>query len=330
MNIKVSIIVPIYNVEQYLDECLSSIERQTLDNIEVILVNDGSTDESDIIAEEYSRRNSNFTIVNRSNGGLSAARNTGLEYAHGEYVYFLDSDDFLKDDAIERLYTKAKEEDLDQVRFVAYTFEDGSRDYKWERDSCGGYKYIGDYPGVYNGIDFYHRIVKNNDYYPSCCMIFTRRSIIDNNDLRFWEVILHEDNVFNFQLTMLCSRVAVMNEPLYYRRIRGGSITQTQDWMKKNKAMSISAIEADKFIEAHPQIKSKAADWQINFFLGMMLYQWDFLTRQEQDSEESVSYFENVKKLTKKYGEGISFKLFYASYSVYRIYKHIKTVFLGK
>ncbi len=92
-RIKVSVIVPIYNVKDYLADCLDSLERQTIDSIEVIMVNDGSTDGSEVIAATYSDRNSNFKLVNRDNGGLSAARNTGLEYVTGEYVYFLDGDD---------------------------------------------------------------------------------------------------------------------------------------------------------------------------------------------------------------------------------------------
>lgn len=130
-KISASIIVPIYNVEKYLAECLDSLERQTLDDIEIIMVNDGSTDNSGDIAKTYAAQNENFCLINRENGGLSAARNSGLDVARGEYVYFLDSDDFLADDAIEKLYKKAKAENLDQLRFVAYTFEDGTKNYLW-------------------------------------------------------------------------------------------------------------------------------------------------------------------------------------------------------
>ena len=153
--IRVSVIVPIYNVKAYLKECLDSLERQTLNGIEVIMVNDGSTDGSELIAAEYSERNPNFRLLNRENGGLSAARNTGLESAQGKYVYFLDSDDFLADNAMELLYSKAESEDLDQVRFSAYIFEDGTKDYKWVRDTDRtGYKFYGSYPDVMTGPDF--------------------------------------------------------------------------------------------------------------------------------------------------------------------------------
>ena len=320
-NISVSIIVPIYNVEKYLAKCLNSLERQTFDDIEIIMVNDGSTDNSGDIAKTYANKNENFCLINRENGGLSAARNSGLDVAKGEYVYFLDSDDFLADDAIEKLYKKAKAEDLDQLRFVAYTFEDGTKNYLWTRDrSEGGYKYLGDYSGVFKGMDFYQKTLDNNDYYPSCCLIFTKRTVIEENHLRFYEGILHEDILFNFQLTTLSERVALLNEPLYYRRFRTGSITQDTNWMKRNRSMCISAVEADKFVNAHPQIQGKTADWQINFFLNMMLRQWEQMTRGEQESRESNEYFERVKPLVKKYGGGKSLLLFYASHSLYRTY----------
>ena len=316
-------IVPIYNVVNYLAECLDSLEKQTQDGLEIILVNDGSTDGSEEIAKEFVERNSNFILINRENGGLSAARNTGLDVAKGEYVYFLDSDDYLADDAIEKLYQKAKTEQLDQLRFVAYTFLDGTQDYKWIRDdSNDGYKYLGDYPSVMRGVDFYQKAIDNNDYYPSCCLIFTRREIIEKNNLRFYEGILHEDNLFNFQLTLLCERVSLLHEPLYYRRYRAGSITNVDNWIDRNMAMCISAEEADKFIEAHPWLKDTCGIWQIKFFVNSMLYQWEQMSRVDQESSESKECFRRVNTLIKKYSIKINgLKLFFFSHTLYRFYK---------
>lgn len=324
-NVFVSVIVPIYNVADYLSECLDSLERQTLKNIEIIMVNDGATDGSDIIAKSYSERNANFRLVNRKNGGLSAARNTGLENAGGEYVYFLDSDDFISDDAIEKLYSKAKADNLDQLRFVAYTFEDGTKNYRWKQNAWDdGYRYLGDYPDVYDGLEFYKRALRNGDYYPSCCMIFTKRSVIESNELRFFVGILHEDNLFNFQLTTLCDRVAVLNEPLYYRRFRAESITQSSDWLKKIRAMCVSAEETDLFIEAHPQIKGEVANWQMVFYINRMLLQWEKLSVKDQNSPESREYFDRAKSFFAKYGGGKSVKLFFTSRFLYKIFACVR------
>lgn len=110
--VKVSVIVPVYNVEKYLERCLNSILKQTLTDIEIICVNDGSTDNSGYILEEY-QSNGKIKIINQENAGLSEARNTGLKYAQGEYVSFIDSDDFIDKNFIETLYDTAKKENAD-------------------------------------------------------------------------------------------------------------------------------------------------------------------------------------------------------------------------
>lgn len=328
---KVSIIVTIYNVEKYLRECLNSLERQTFKDIEVILVNDGSTDNSMNIAREYCNNNEHYSLINRENGGLSAARNTGIDLAHGEYIYFLDGDDYVAEDAIEKLYKKSKEENLDQLRFTAYKFKDGTSGFSWTKgDTIGGYKYSGDYPVVMKGVDFYRRTIENNDFYPSCCLIFTRRAVIEKNNLRFFEGIIHEDILFNFQLTSLCDRVALLHEPLYYRRVRDDSITMEYNWMKIIKAMCISAVETDKFIDSHLEIKDAYGTWQVAYFINMMLSRWEQMNKDEQESFEAKEYFLVVKSLVKKYGlGGIPLKLFYKSYSLYRLYSTIRTT-VGK
>ena len=112
---KVSVIVPVYNVEQYLSRCLTSLINQTLEDIEIIVVNDGSTDGSERIIKEYKRNNSKIIAVNKENGGLSSARNFGLYYATGEYVAFLDSDDYVDRNIYKKMYEKAKATNSDYV-----------------------------------------------------------------------------------------------------------------------------------------------------------------------------------------------------------------------
>ena len=325
-NVIVSVIVPIYNVFNYLRECLESLEKQTQKGIEVILVNDGSIDGSIKIAQEFVEKNRNFLLINREHRGPSAARNSGLDVAKGKYVYFLDSDDYLAADAIEKLYRKCNEENLDQLRFEAYTFEDGTKDFKWTREGVrSGYKYLGEYPSIMNGMDFYRKSLDNNDYFPSCCLIFTRRDVIEKNNLRFYEGILHEDNLFNFQLTSLCDRVALLHEPLYFRRYRTGSIMMVNNWLPRNRAMCISAEQADKFINAHQEIKDVYGRWQISFFVNTMLYQWEQMNQKDQESEESKEYFSRIRPLIKKYKiGGLSLRLFYFNPSLYKFYRWVR------
>ena len=101
---KVSVIVPVYNVEQYLSDCLESICRQTLKGIEIIVVNDGSTDNSLSIIKSFQQKYSNIKLINKKNGGLSSARNAGIDMAVGEYLFFVDSDDFITPDYVATLY----------------------------------------------------------------------------------------------------------------------------------------------------------------------------------------------------------------------------------
>ena len=101
---KISVIVPIYNVEKYLEKCINSIVFQTYKNIEILLIDDGSTDKSSYICEEWKKRDSRINVVHKANGGLSDARNCGLNIASGEYVCFIDSDDYIENDYIEKLY----------------------------------------------------------------------------------------------------------------------------------------------------------------------------------------------------------------------------------
>ena len=109
--VKVSVIVPVYNVEKYLSNCLDTLVNQTLKDIEIIVVNDGATDSSPEIIEEYAAKYTNIIALNKPNGGLSDARNYGLPYAKGEYIGYVDSDDYVDYDMYERLYNKAKEAD---------------------------------------------------------------------------------------------------------------------------------------------------------------------------------------------------------------------------
>lgn len=112
-NIKVSVIVPVYNVEKYLKRCLDQLTNQTLEEIEIICVNDGSKDNSLEILEDYSKKDSRIFVVSQENAGLSAARNTGMNYVKGEYIGFVDSDDWVDLDFYEKLYDAAKRNDCD-------------------------------------------------------------------------------------------------------------------------------------------------------------------------------------------------------------------------
>lgn len=121
-NIKISVVVPMYNVEKYISECIESIQRQTLSEIEIILIDDGSPDRSGEIADSYAEEDSRITVIHKANGGVSAARNDGMAICSGEYLYIMDSDDYLVPDALESMYACAVKTDADVVISDHFTF----------------------------------------------------------------------------------------------------------------------------------------------------------------------------------------------------------------
>ena len=121
-EIKVSVVIPVYNTEKYVREAVESIMNQTLRELEIIIINDGSTDNSLQVVEELAAADSRIQVYSQSNQGLSMARNAGITHAHGRYIYFMDSDDLLEKDAMELCYSKCEEKELDFVFFDAQSF----------------------------------------------------------------------------------------------------------------------------------------------------------------------------------------------------------------
>ena len=216
----VSIIIPVYNVEKYLRECIQSAIEQTYNNIEVILVDDGSPDDCPQVCDEYASLDHRVRTVHQDNRGLSAARNTGLAAAKGEYIYFLDSDDFIREDAIQTLIEEADGKGLDVVVFDALvTGEDGRVD-----ESNRYYIRDGRYDVVDEGKTLFAEMLRNFSYKSSVPLLFIRHSCLINNNLSFYEGILHEDELFTFLLLMQCNRTGHLPKTLYYRRMRSDSI----------------------------------------------------------------------------------------------------------
>ena len=133
-GIKISIIIPVYNVEDYLSQCLDSVLSQDFDDFEVICVNDGSTDNSLIILEKYAKLDSRIKIISQINGGLGSARNTGLKHANGEYVMFIDSDDYISEGSLKKIYYNAVSNNSDIVIFEFCQFGE-------DKGTCDEYRH---------------------------------------------------------------------------------------------------------------------------------------------------------------------------------------------
>lgn len=222
-DIKVSVIIPIYDVEEYLEECLVSALNQTLKEIEIICVNDGTPDNSMNIVNKYSE-DTRIVIVNKENGGLSSARNAGLEVAKGEYIYFLDSDDYIAPETLEELYNDAKGNDLDIIFFDAESFYESEK-LKKEQAFYADY-YIREpiYGDIVTGPELFEKQVNDNKLRVSACLQLLRRQLLMDENIRFYEGIIHEDNLFSLECILEAKRVKHVAKQYYKRRVREGSI----------------------------------------------------------------------------------------------------------
>ena len=211
---KVSVIVPVYNVEQYIEKCLLSIKNQTLSDFECLIINDGTKDASIEVAKIVVGNDKRFKFFDKENGGLSDARNYGIEKANGEYLCFIDSDDYIAPDLLELTYNMGKENNSDIVCFdMYYVNEDGSLEYSWGSN----------YTGVSNYKDNKEIIFSNN----SANNKIYKASFI--KDKRFFKGMWYEDLAVIPTWIAAANNMAHVYKPLYYYVQRQGSITHKAD-----------------------------------------------------------------------------------------------------
>lgn len=246
---KISVIIPIYNVENYLEECLDSVVGQTLDDIEIICVDDGSPDRSAEIAARYVEKYENVKLIRKENGGQSSARNKALEVASGTYVYFIDSDDLIEKDALELLYHRAEEDQLDIIFFNTVPFFENEEIKAQNKNYVNFYNRSGDYSGVHTGQQLFGKMRRNGEFFGSPCLELFRRSLIEENHLRFYEGIIHEDNLFTFQAIMLAKRAGYMDKAFYHRRVHDNSTMTTKKSMRNVEGYLVSYEEMLSFLQ---------------------------------------------------------------------------------
>lgn len=247
MNIKVSIIVPVYNVEAYLPSTLDSLINQTLRDIEIICVNDGSTDNSILILNEYAKRESRITVIEQENRGLSGARNRGLSMAKGEYIYFMDSDDYLDVNAMEECFLIAKPSDVDIVMFDAICFEDSNYHGVYKPEYSRKESLAAVAKKNSSNIEIISRLLEDNLFIPSVCLNFIRRALLVENRLIFFANIIHEDELFTPKLYSLAKKITYVDKPYFHRRLRNSSIMSATHAKKRYDSLIIVLNELDKF-----------------------------------------------------------------------------------
>lgn len=225
MQKKVSVVIPIYNVQEYVEACLKSVIKQTLKEIEIICVDDKSTDFSLEIVKKYQKQDARIVIIeSEKNGGLSYARNLGSSIANGEYIYFLDSDDTIDKSMLEELYQIAHSDDLDVVFFDSIMFFEQGMQAKDTDLFCAKKSY----DEILTGKQFLSECYKENDIREPVWIQFYKKQFLQENKIDFYNGILHEDLLFTFKILMKAERLRCINKKYHNYRIRKNAITSSK------------------------------------------------------------------------------------------------------
>lgn len=220
--VKISVVAPVYNAEKYLEECLNHIVNQSFQDLEIICINDGSTDNSLEILKEFSKNDDRIKIIDQENQGLGAVRNRGITLAEGDYIYFTDADDYLELNAFEELYEISQKHSVDFTIFKLYNFNEITKEHI--NDDYYTMPYLKERVGdnVFNYSDIEDIALRIAVSAPGC---FFKRDFI--KDLRFPEGLLFEDNVFFTEALFKAERIYFYDEFLYNRRVRTDSLSKT-------------------------------------------------------------------------------------------------------
>lgn len=235
MDELISVIVPVFNVEMYLSKCITSILDQTYKNIEVILVNDGSTDDSGSICDQYAKKDNRIKVIHKKNNGVSHARNIGIDKSNGKWITFVDSDDWIEDNYLEMLLKEAKSQDVDIVLC--------GHNKVWE-NNIEKINQMAD-SRIYNSREYLIKTLNPQTGFGFCHMKLIKRECI--NEIRFNEnLVVCEDALFNMQISKNIEKAYFCSDRLYNYRNNSNSVVKKYDENYENKY-----LKAIKIIKQH-------------------------------------------------------------------------------
>lgn len=268
MSVDVSVIIPVFNTEQYLAEAIESVLGQEDVCVEVIAVDDGSTDGSAEVLRSFGDR---IKLISQENSGQGAARNRALQMAGGEYVYFMDSDDWIEKNTLAACVNLCRRDGLDFVFFDADSF---GAEYIPEALPWFNYRRSEPYPEPAGGCAVMRDMLARGTYRCSVCMSLYRKDFIMKYGLKFPEGILHEDEVFSAAAFLNAERVEGIAESFYHRRLRPESV-MTRAFTERNAEAYLKSLKLVQSLAVSPERKLAVRELSNTFLTSLMYNSWN-------------------------------------------------------
>ncbi|MER2190037.1 MAG: glycosyltransferase [Solibacillus sp.] len=291
-----SIIVPVYNVEDYLDDCYLSISSQSFSDYEIIFVNDGSTDYSGEKCDEICKHNKRAITIHKENGGLSDARNVGISLSKGKYIVLLDSDDMLNEKALESLHRLINENEFPDVLINRIKF--------FSEDPLNGKECKYKFSNELNKSSIpkcFQTLTKLDDYVPAAWTLVVKKDHIVKKDLYFVKGLLHEDEQWTPRVVLSASTVAFNNNCFYlYRQEREGSITQVKNSKREIDKLWISNDLYNESKKSKYSMESKEAlvNRATDLYWGVLVRTYQY-KENESDFNKLLSNLANINYIFK-------------------------------
>lgn len=334
MKPKISVIVPVYNVGDYLEKCINSIINQSFDKFEIILVDDGSNDNSGLICDEYSKKDKRIKVIHKENGGVSSARNCGIDNSSGEYIIFVDSDDYIENNQLELLYETIRYNDYDLVYF-GYEMEFINKN-KVLKVRCKN--------------EIYHsnkEFLKDYEYFRKNYIFgyvwnkMFKSDVIKSNNIYFENNIFPEDLFFTFEVIKKCNKIKSLNYSLY-NYVHRDNLTlskQKKDKYETTNNIYRRTVEFLKQLDCYDinatYVEGTYIDDLINYIYSELMYSDNKLMYKYRKvreisielSKQNKDYIISNNKLYKISYKLLKFKLIWSSillYYLYQVYKKLK------
>ncbi len=224
MQVGISVIIPVYNVEKYLKDCLDSVFNQDFEDYEVICVDDGSTDNSLWILNEYAAISDKFHVIHQENGGLSNARNTGVTYSNGKYVCFLDGDDLLTQNALKKMWEIVNNEDIEILTYELHSLCYENEYLQKCKNKDAYYHIDNEYNGIKSGREFFVEMMEMNDFIESACIMLISTEWLKEKEIHFVPNALFEDSIYALECYFQCKKMKHIKDGFYIYRVRENSI----------------------------------------------------------------------------------------------------------